>query len=65
MCTIDQMKKHQDRVMQERERQLVQKENDKLHKEKLKQKEKGRVQFINNIYLCIFNNPFNILFSAQ
>ena len=45
------MKKHQDRVMQERERQLVQKENDKLHKEKLKQKEKGRVQLINNIHL--------------
>lgn len=42
LCTIDQMKKHQDRVMQERERQLVQKENDKLHKEKLKQKEKEK-----------------------
>ena len=36
------MKQTQERVIQERERQLVQKENEKRIREKERQKEKGR-----------------------
>jgi len=42
LVTMDQMKQTQERVIQERERQLVQKEHDKLEKEKLRKKEKEK-----------------------
>jgi len=42
LCTIDQMKQTQERVIQERERQLVQKENEKRIREKERQKEKEK-----------------------
>ncbi len=47
------MKQTQERVIQERERQLVQKENEKRIREKERQKEKGRLFYCKIFYIKI------------